>query len=591
MNLKSIFIGLFTFLIGFSLTGQNTWQKMNNFPGGARALGASFTINGKVYVTCGANGNTYKNDLWEYDPINDSWTQKASLPGSGRTEVFGFAIDTLGYVGNGLAQSGGADNKVYSYNPKTNVWTAVANTPFTNGLRMAGTFTIGNFGYIFGGLPTGSGHSNSLYKYDPVANSWTFVANAPTGNNGKTYSRCAVLNGKAYIIGGYDGATYSKNLYEFDPNTSSITLLSTTYPGSVFIAPSVFILNHRLYVGGGVSKTQSLTAWYEFNTCNNTWKSVSSFPISNSFGSMTFTLNNEGYVVGGGTVGNVVTDNVHKYSPADIYNYSNEEVKDYSIFKRPIILTGNKCCGDSIKIDIEQLVNSSVGADSNLIELSNSQGEFTSGTTEFKMSSNFCGISQYKIAINNSFAPSTKYKIRVKNSGYAGYSSASADFGIYNPMPNLGPDASIAYDDSTTLIAGAYDSYLWSNGVAVDSVKFSNKNLSVGSNLIWVRVTEKGCVARDSINIVLMKSLSSESMENNIFGIRPNPVNDILSINIDDKSVGTDFNVRLYDITGKQLIIDYANNLQINTSKLKSGTYVLRVDYNGKTGTTRFIKN
>lgn len=42
-----------------------------------------------------------KNDLWEYDPVSDSWTQKASYAGSGREDPVGFSDGTSGYIGTG----------------------------------------------------------------------------------------------------------------------------------------------------------------------------------------------------------------------------------------------------------------------------------------------------------------------------------------------------------------------------------------------------------------------------------------------------------------------------------------------------------
>jgi hypothetical protein len=40
-------------------------------------------------------------DLWEYDPITDTWTQKADFGGVGRSNAFVFTIGPRAYVGNG----------------------------------------------------------------------------------------------------------------------------------------------------------------------------------------------------------------------------------------------------------------------------------------------------------------------------------------------------------------------------------------------------------------------------------------------------------------------------------------------------------
>ena len=61
-------------------TVTNSWIALANFPGIQRFTGSGFSINGKGYITCGINGfgNPYLNDLWEYDPASNTWSQKKS---------------------------------------------------------------------------------------------------------------------------------------------------------------------------------------------------------------------------------------------------------------------------------------------------------------------------------------------------------------------------------------------------------------------------------------------------------------------------------------------------------------------------------
>ena len=70
---------------GISLNSYSAWQwtKVQALGNGKRFESTSFGINGKGYVTCGldTNDNCY-NDLWEYDPVFNFWTQKANLPAS-----------------------------------------------------------------------------------------------------------------------------------------------------------------------------------------------------------------------------------------------------------------------------------------------------------------------------------------------------------------------------------------------------------------------------------------------------------------------------------------------------------------------------
>lgn len=41
----------------------------------------SFSVNGKGYVSGGQKGSTYLDDLWEYGPVQDTWTPLSFYPG------------------------------------------------------------------------------------------------------------------------------------------------------------------------------------------------------------------------------------------------------------------------------------------------------------------------------------------------------------------------------------------------------------------------------------------------------------------------------------------------------------------------------
>ncbi|MBZ0099469.1 MAG: hypothetical protein K8F30_10310, partial [Taibaiella sp.] len=84
-----------------------TWTREKDIPPAAisgRWGAYSFALNGKIYLGGGYLGNQVNlNDLWEYDPGTDNWTQKANVPGSnGRTHAIAFAINGKGYIGLGV---------------------------------------------------------------------------------------------------------------------------------------------------------------------------------------------------------------------------------------------------------------------------------------------------------------------------------------------------------------------------------------------------------------------------------------------------------------------------------------------------------
>ena len=75
----------------------NEWYRTADAKGLEREGAVSFTMKGWNkdyecgYIGSGKNGNTFLDDFWEYDPVNETWSQIANLT-VGRTEAIGFSI-------------------------------------------------------------------------------------------------------------------------------------------------------------------------------------------------------------------------------------------------------------------------------------------------------------------------------------------------------------------------------------------------------------------------------------------------------------------------------------------------------------------
>jgi N-acetylneuraminic acid mutarotase len=81
----------------------NTWIQKANFGGDARSNCTSFSINNKGYIGFGYTiGNTKNdNDMWEYNPATNQWLRKDDFSGIKRSDLAGFAIGGRGYIGTG----------------------------------------------------------------------------------------------------------------------------------------------------------------------------------------------------------------------------------------------------------------------------------------------------------------------------------------------------------------------------------------------------------------------------------------------------------------------------------------------------------
>ncbi|MBK7969431.1 MAG: galactose oxidase [Bacteroidetes bacterium] len=101
----------------------NTWTQKANYGGGDRAGIATFTINGKGYLATGRQSTAGFVDLWQYDPQSNLWTQKSDFPGTPRWDANCFTIGNSGYMIGGYSFSSGYVGDVYEYNSISDSWT------------------------------------------------------------------------------------------------------------------------------------------------------------------------------------------------------------------------------------------------------------------------------------------------------------------------------------------------------------------------------------------------------------------------------------------------------------------------------------
>jgi len=177
----------------------NTWTvKLDMpFPLPARSLfAAAAGQNGKIYVFGGSTNSATLNRVDEYDPVNDSWTQKANMPTPRSSLAATTGQDGLIYV-----TGGNNFNVLEVYNPNTNTWTTKTPMPISN-ISGHGSATACNGKIYVMGTSSINGTPAHVLKYDINGDSWTSITpTMPSG--GRTGLAVVSLNKYIYAIGGY----------------------------------------------------------------------------------------------------------------------------------------------------------------------------------------------------------------------------------------------------------------------------------------------------------------------------------------------------------------------------------------------------
>ncbi|MEO8148931.1 MAG: T9SS type A sorting domain-containing protein [Bacteroidia bacterium] len=150
----------------------------------------------------------------------------------------------------------------------------------------------------------------------------------------------------------------------------------------------------------------------------------------------------------------------------------------------------------------------------------------------------------------------------------------------FHPVPivNLGSDTLICVTSSITLNAGGgFASYLWQDGSTNQTLSL---NGSTGTGVYFVNVAVSnsfGCINTDAVIIIVSPCTGIEDIHTPTFSVYPNPVNDFIFIQSNDKIK----QVTLYDITGEvimqQQFDDNRNFVKLATTLYANGVYYLQV--------------
>ncbi len=293
--LKKVLIAFgFTLIIVGNASGSFVWDQMADFGGGVRDLPFAFSIGSYGYAG-GGRSPADQNDFWQYDPSTNSWTQMADYAGTGRYGLVGFSIGNFGYAGTGWSGPGTAATQhkdFWQYNPLNNSWTQ--KTDFGGPERYgAVALVIGDKGYVGLGYTP---YKNDFWEYDPANDSWVQKTDFP-GAPRLTSIGFGIAN-KGYVGTGISATAHYNDLYEFDPANNSWTQKSNM-PGLVRRNAVAFAIGNFGYVGMGFNDTTFLTDFSQYDPISDHWTIVASIGGIPRYAAFAFMLDNYGYVGGG----------------------------------------------------------------------------------------------------------------------------------------------------------------------------------------------------------------------------------------------------------------------------------------------------
>lgn len=235
-----------------------------------------------------------------YDPINNSWTVRASLPAS-RWNPAAAAVGGVIYVVGGFAGYS-YTGAVEAYDPVANAWSSRA--PMPTARDEVGLGVIDGVLYAVGGY-TANGVTGVVEAYDPATNTWTTKAPMPTPRR----AAAGVIDGVLYAVGGYAGSYQSGAVEAYDPATDSWSARASLPPQSMDVV--VGVVNGMLYALNGAAAGNVEV----YDPATDTWAASSMMPTPR-WGSGVGAINGVLYTVGGtAQVTYTYTGTVEAYHP------------------------------------------------------------------------------------------------------------------------------------------------------------------------------------------------------------------------------------------------------------------------------------
>lgn len=289
-------------LVSAGAAQAQKWVKLAPFPDASEELYGIGT-GGKLYVFGGISaGWTPKGLAFEYDPASDKWAKKKSMPQMSHHVALAEHNGKIYMIGGFIKPATGPTawqpiDNLWEYDPANDSWKALAPMPTKRGSPNAAV--VNGKIYVIGGAGLSPGSKDtSLHParpqrvlgtnevYDIAANKWETKSPMPTTRN---HAAIGVVNDKIYVIGGRVGnafitrASNTDVVEEYDPATDQWGALKTPMP-TARSATAWGTYKGKIYVAGGEVRTDRFTGVFRaveaYDPANNRWNSLPPMDIA-----------------------------------------------------------------------------------------------------------------------------------------------------------------------------------------------------------------------------------------------------------------------------------------------------------------------
>ena len=294
-----------------------------------RASAVAFVIDDYGYVALGRTAvrssaqypTSALNDCWQYNPIDNVWTQKASFPGIPRVNSIAEVVNGKAYVGLGFdiskgVYTGGNLTDFWMYDPANNngTWTKQASLDSlkTTATNACVSFVFDNCIYIGFGYD-GVGFTTEFWKFNPEQGEHgTWIRLNDFSSFARTGAVVCVNTNHIYCGTGFN--TYNlSDWWEYFPITDTWKQLKTIPDVGRENATSLCI-NDRFFVatgrnfGGNLSGGYFKTDIMEYDATNDVWYKRGNLPGDGRENAVSFSINGKGYIGFGGNDTQVFND-------------------------------------------------------------------------------------------------------------------------------------------------------------------------------------------------------------------------------------------------------------------------------------------